>query len=481
MKRLLEVVLKAAGIAAIVLLLVPGIFPAPVHAQGGVAISGSFYHHHFMMLPGETFTTPDVYVIIFNHYEEEIRVRMTTIAPEGVEVRLAEVEFNIPPGGSHTLDVTVSVGADAVPGEYEISVSADVLPAVGSGIAVVGAAQQTAKLTVMGEAGSVRITTVLHDGTVFPCDMHIYRILEGNLSPAGYSSSGKFESRLVPGNYMVQAFYKDYEVAKENFTLHAGEDKEITLVAQTVFILGFGISPRYSVETKRIVFANLVYTIKNIYMEIPDPKLNLRVNLNGAPLEEATIFQAPLLNVGDTSGSFSYIPEAGWQAGEYSLRLQLYSGDILYAVSDEKTLTVAGAVPSVMRFNLWWLIAVVVLVFLILLLFLWRRRKKKAEKKRPRGKPRPPAPQKKTEEEKEAAEEEAEEEAEERPAAEEKTREKTAAEAGTEKAPEEATSPPEKPAGEGGKTEAGVGKDGTTGDGKPATDLPPSAAGKSQQ
>jgi len=347
----------------------------------GLAISGSFYRHHFQMLPGESFATPDVYIVVFNHDTIDKRVRLTPTAPPGVEVQLDEFEFTIPTKSNRSLAVGVYVSEDTTPGEYYISIRVDVLPDEVSGISIVGAAEQRAMLTVFGEAGTVNITTVTPDGELFLSKMHLYQKLDGGLSPAGYSETGRFNSRLVPGEYMVQVFFGDDEVAKEEFALAAGEEKNITLVAQTVFILGFSASPSYDSATGKISIARTVYTIKNIYRPLKDMRAILQVSLNGSNLESIEIISVPALDLGNTGGRYDYAPSEGWAKGTYSFRLELFSQDKLYATSVAQTIAVSpeqttGAQNGLAGAVKWILIIALPVLLLAALLILWLRRRR---------------------------------------------------------------------------------------------------------
>jgi len=365
-----------APLTLVVIALLSFVLPMPVEAQG-IAISGSFYRHHFQLLPGESLSTPDIYVMVFNHYDKDIRVKLTPQTPPGIEILLAESEFSIPAGGQRKVELGVSISPKAVPGEYVIAISADVHPEGGEGIVITGAAEQQAKLSIFGEAGEVHISTITPDGEPFRAELHLYQKLEGQLSPCGYSDTGELETRLVPGDYMVQAFFQETEVAREEFSLRADEKKDITLVAQTVFILGFSVAPNYFEDSGKIAFANIVYTIKNIYQPLKNVTTTLKVALNNELLEEAEIISTPMLNVGSTAGSYKYTPPQGWQSGTYTFRMELYSQDKLYAQSPEKELKVSVPVPLA-RIN-WRLVGAIIgglLIIVGIILAIRRRRKK---------------------------------------------------------------------------------------------------------
>ena len=163
----------------------------PVQAGSNIAISGSFYRYHFKMLPGESLITPDVYIVVFNQDVEAIRVKLIPQIPPGVTIRLSQTEFEIPAKGEKRIEAGLIVDKQAVPGEYIISITADIQAAASEGIAIVGSAQQQAKLTILGEAGEVKITTLgLHD-EVLPAEIRLYQKADGQLVPAGYSQTSR--------------------------------------------------------------------------------------------------------------------------------------------------------------------------------------------------------------------------------------------------------------------------------------------------
>ena len=59
------------------ILLTLGLSLQTVQASGGFAVSGNFSSYHYKMVPGETVSTPDVYVIFFNNYAVDIDVELS--------------------------------------------------------------------------------------------------------------------------------------------------------------------------------------------------------------------------------------------------------------------------------------------------------------------------------------------------------------------------------------------------------------------
>lgn len=348
------------------------VLPVTAEAQGGVAISGSFYRHHFQMLAGESLVTPNIYVMIFNQDSREANIKLTSQAPAGVEIILSSgTEFSIPPKGERKAEVGVRISPQAIPGEYNLVITAEVKKG-GEGIVINSAAQQQARLTIFGEAGAISLRTVNMEGEQFRAQVYLYQKVNGQLSPSGYSPNGELSSRLVPGNYMVQAFQDQQEVAKEEFAVKANETKEVVLVAKTVLIQGFSVVPAY--DEGRIVFAKAVYAIKTI-QPLKNVKTDLRISLDGKFLEETEMIALPSLDVGVMDGSYKYSP-ARWQSGTYTFVLEVYSGGKLYSQSPVQELPVAIPTPP----SVWIYVVIAILAFSIVLVLLGVLLKKKGRK-----------------------------------------------------------------------------------------------------
>jgi hypothetical protein len=323
MSRLIRYIFAILIVAA-VLVLQP---PLLAKAQG-VAISGTFYRQDFRLVPGETISTPDIYVVVFNHESDDLMINLSShVSPEAqAEVLLSESVFVIPAGGSQKVIVGVRVGDNAVPGDYSISITANVVKE-STGISVTGGAQQQAKLTIFGESGNARITTVTYDDEPFPGEIHLFQLLEERVMPSNYSRTGALDTRLVPGDYRVQVLYKDSEVAVEVFSLQADETKEITVVARPVTIAGFSTTFNFFQDTGEIAFANISYTIRNLYRPEKNVKAILNVSLDGNPIDEEEIFSLPTLGLDGMTGSYKYVPSQRWQEGHYVFQLDVRSQD----------------------------------------------------------------------------------------------------------------------------------------------------------
>ena len=349
------------------------VFTAPVQA-GGIGISGTFSGQHFQLVPGESQSTPDIYVVVFNNTDSDMRVKLTPETPFGVELILPMMDFLPASGSQQRIEVGVTVSPEAAPGEYTLTLTAEACPE-GEGIKLAGAAQMQAKLTIFGEAGRLLLSVIAPEGEPFSAIVKLYRKAEGQSIPCSHSETGKLETRLTPGDYLAEAYFEDTKVAEESFSLAADEEKEITLVARTVFLAGFSVVPNYYTETGKLAFAKVLYTINNIYQPLKDVKAILEVTLEGQAVEEVELISLPSLDVGQTGGSSNYVPTEGWQGGTYSFKIELYSQGKLYTQSLAEEMSAEPAEGGTAVIN-WPLIGGIVGgVVLIALVILLRRRR----------------------------------------------------------------------------------------------------------
>jgi hypothetical protein len=325
---------RILALAILIVALLGFAFPMPVEAQG-IALSGNFYRQHFELIPGQSLTTPDIYVVVFNQGEHDMRVKLTTHTPLGVELILPTTDFTLPPGERQQIEVGIKVGLQVPPGEYDLILTAETFRE-GEGIKLTGAAQQQAKLTVSAKSGEVDISTVSPQGEPFLTTIRLYKQIEDQNLPCGYSETGSLKTKLTPGDYLVEAYYQGTKVAQETFSLAADERKAITLVPQTIYIEGFSVVRNWYSETGEFAFAKIDYAINNMYQPLKDVTAVLKVSLEDKLVDETELISLPTLDVGKTGGAgYNYIPSQGWQHGTYIFKIELYSQGNIYAQSQE--------------------------------------------------------------------------------------------------------------------------------------------------
>jgi len=365
----------------IAVVLIGGALAAPAQAAG-IAISGNFYRQHFEMIPGQILATSDVYVVVFNQGSDPLRVRLVPQAPAGVELVLPYTEFTLAPGENRQVPVGVSVGPGVMPGDYTLAIGAEAYQG-GEGIRITGGAQQRAALTITGDAGEVEIMVVSPEGALFAAEVRLYRTVEGQKQPCGYSSTGKLTTKLTPGEYVVEAYYQKGKVAEESFKLAKDEKKTIRLVPQTIFIEGFSVAPAYRNETDEIAFARITYTIDNMYQPVKDARAVLKVSMGERAIDEIELTSSPTLAVGKTTGSYRYTPSQGWQDGTYRFSILLYAEGKLYAQSVEVELPVGAAAKAGAGAGIDWRVPVGIVIAVVIvgaIVYLVAMRKRKAGK-----------------------------------------------------------------------------------------------------
>ena len=387
---ILAILLLAIGLP-----LTTGLFSRPVSAQNAVAISGNFYTQRFVIPVGGSVDVSSVYVVAFNQGTEAATfiVSYTTTSPD-VTLRLSETEFVLDPAQSREVQVGVYVGANAVPGMQEITVNVKAQVETTEGVVTIGAAEQKASLSIVGEAGNVRVESVSPSGGRVQTHIRLWKIIDGEQYEFAETVTGLLEKTVSPGHYLVKAFSMGVELASEEFDVAHLEQKNITFTVETIYFKYFAPALARNPNTGEPGYAQLVYTIANVYEPVANAAVNVVVKFEGSDLEMIQgILTLSVLNTGDTGVPYQYFPSAGWEEGTYTFQLELYLGGQLYARSEEKPLDV-GLPGGRSMLWLWILLGVVGAAGLgFLIFFLWRRRKReeekprKAEKKRKEEKP----------------------------------------------------------------------------------------------
>ncbi len=322
------------------------LIPAPAaqaQSTGGIAISGSFYRHHYKMIPGEKMESSQAEIVVYNNYNLAIQVKITATAPKGVEINLADQVLDMPANTNQTLPVLINLAEEVVPGEYEIRLAADVVPSNVQGVSVVGSAELVTHLTIFGESGKIAVNTITPDNQPFYGLLRLFRKENEQLSPAGEFTGGALDDRLVPGDYVLIEYYNGETVAETQFTIAPDDDKKVTLTAQTLFVDGLSAVPVMREGTQNISSARIDYTLRNIFETTAPLTLKLVVSYNGSPLEELDMVTIPGIDLGTQSNRFTYIPPEGWKNGKYSFEVHALSGGILYGKSKPSELELSTA------------------------------------------------------------------------------------------------------------------------------------------
>ena len=350
----------------------------PVKAAGGLALSGSFYRQDFEMPPGSKLSSPDVNVVVFNNGDTNMSIKMSSETPLGVKLIFSENNFELNAAGQKKIEIGIEVGQEAVPGEYQLKVTAEAYKDT-EGIQLLGAAGQDAKLTIIGQAASVEITSVSPSGEPIPAVIRLFRQINSDTFDVGYSETGSLKARVAPGNYMSSAYVAERKVAEESFSISAGEEKKVLLEVKTVYFEGFSVVPNYDKSTGELAMAKVVYAVNNLYQAFPQAEVILKISHDGVPLDETVLVNLAPLEKGKMELSYNYIPAEGWKQGIYRFKLELRIGGEPYTVSSEIELEGNSTSPTTAggAFN-WSLIGGItggiVLVVAVAIILLVRRR-----------------------------------------------------------------------------------------------------------
>ncbi len=313
----------------------------PAQAEGGIALSGSFYAQEFELPQGSSLTAPGVYVVVFNNSDGDFGVRMMTQTPFGVKLILSEEDFLLKAGEQKRVEIGVEVSLDAVPGEHEVSVTAEPYTEGTTGIQIMGAAGQSARLVVVGESASATVRTVSPEGEPVSGVIRLFKILAGQRYEVAYSETGVLQATIAPGSYVAEAYIAGEKLAEESFEVAANEQKTVSLLLETVYFESFGLVPNYNRGTDELAFAQVVYSVKNLYRPVKTAEIILHVSLNGTSVDEISLATLSPLEMGRVSLNYNYVSSEGWRSGTYSFKLELLLEGESYTTTLEERLSVA--------------------------------------------------------------------------------------------------------------------------------------------
>ena len=363
-------------------------------ANAGIGISGSFNGANIKMVPGETFDTEGVTIIIFNEYDVDIVVNIDVRLQdenrelvEGLTYLFDQGNVTIPKNDYIEFPISFVVESFMLPGNYTVSIGATLVQEFTPGIVAVPVVRQRAYLEVLGEAGDLSFDFVDVFGNAFDGRIEIFRVEETRLLSVATTEGSNITERLVPGTYRVEMKYKydenDFLVFTEEFELNSEDVLEETFVVQTVFLDSLIISPLLG-DDDILLNAILNYRIRNIYEELEDVSVSLEVLYEGERIERFIIQELSLLGLGLTSLRSNYVPPEGWQNGFYSFQISLYTLDenfelVEILVGEPEVINVTS-MPTDALPILWVIIGASVLASLGIVMVILLLRSKKKDK-----------------------------------------------------------------------------------------------------
>ena len=320
-----------------------------VEAQGGFGVSGTFAGYHYKLVPGEQLDSENIYASFFNNYEIPIDVQISYQAPEGVTFLIETTLVSIPAGQTIRVPIGVALSSAAVPGDYVVTVFAQVLPGNIEGITAIGSAGLNARLSIFGEAGRVTIRSLTTKGDPFRATVELFRVEDDGALFSVNSRESTLSDRVVVGNYIARAYFEGRTIAEEAFVVNNNDVITIDLIARTVFVRSFNVEPIFFEDRNILASTAVSYSLENVSETVNNIQLELVVRLGDDIIDEVEMFLAPVLNVGRTEGRFTYIPPRGWQEGTYEVSIRLYeldarfpNGQFLY----DETAPYSFAVPA---------------------------------------------------------------------------------------------------------------------------------------
>lgn len=322
-----------------------------VEAQGGFGVSGTFAGYHYKLIPGEQIDSENIYISFINNFAVDIDVQVSYQAPLGVEFLVQQNVIRIPAGQTVRLPIGIALTTQAVPGDYVVTIFAQVLPGNVEGITAVGSAGLNARLSIFGEAGRVTIRSLTTKGDLFKADLELFRMEEDGTMFLVASRESRIVDRVVVGNYVAKAYFQGRTIAEESFRVNANDIVSIDLIARTVFVRTFNVEPVFFDNRNVLASTTVSYSLENVYETVNNIQLELVVRLDDEIIDQVEMFLAPVLNVGRTEGRFTYIPRQGWQEGTYQISIRLYEldsrfegGQFLYDETSPYSFVVPGSV-----------------------------------------------------------------------------------------------------------------------------------------
>ena len=355
----------------------------PAKAEGGLGYTGSFSFKTFEIPQGSSINPSNVNVVVINYKNESIGINITSQCPAGVSVTLSEENFELDPGSSKTINVVmIDVSEDAVPGDYELSITAEAYKTGVGGFQTLESGRITASLKITGESATVSVQTVSPDGIPVPARIRLFKIIGSSKVEFAYSDTGLLDATVSPGSYVAEGYVGGKLLDEESFDIAAGETKTISLTVETIYFYHFAVLEYFNSDTGELAYVEIQYTVKNVYEEVDDASILLEVTLDGEPLEQKTIAPPNRLTLDGVNGVWEYTPLEGWKSGDYGFKLILKIGDEVYTYSTEKQLDVTGGAsgsgsntPLIIG-----IICAVVILAAIGLYLLYRKRKTKDAK-----------------------------------------------------------------------------------------------------
>ena len=93
-------------------------------------------------------------------------------------------------------------------------------------------------------------------------------------------------------------------------------------------VSSFSVQPVYDEQTSRLVSSHIIYRMNRDWATL-DSQLFLNIFRDNHLIDQLPLLDLGQLQADGITGVLDYAPQAGWEAGEYSFSVELYSGDEL--------------------------------------------------------------------------------------------------------------------------------------------------------
>lgn len=350
------------SIRIMILFLMVLIQSPPTVVAGGFGVSGTFAGHDYKMVVGETSSTSNISVIFFNQYDVDITIRLNTEGPLGVTFLNLQDQYSIPANSQLRIPISIQLDSLIAPGSYVLNVYAQVLPSSEEGITLIGSAGLQANLVVLGEAGMLDISVISVNGNPIPAVIELFRVEEETLINVALSDDG-IVGQFAAADYLVKVYFESKQVAETLITLENQDEIILEIVAQTLVIQRFRVVPDFINQSELLSTSQIYYELDNVFKPVNDVSVVLRVMYQTSLIEEVEILLASVINTGSTRGQFTFFPEQGWKAGDYSFELVLSNPDNVLDFSDTLTYNVPRTAvdsPGLFEGRTSWLIAAII-------------------------------------------------------------------------------------------------------------------------
>ncbi len=304
-----------------------------------IAITGSFYKYEYILAPNTTIEGKDIYIAIINTANKPINVSLGYEAPDFIEIIFSHQNVTLLPGEHKIIYIKIKALPNAIPGEYEVKVYANIIMKTVEGkvILVPGAGQRTT-IRVVGPTGRLVAETIDKEGNHVTTEISVLRITPKGVYTVITNKSGYINISIPPGKYIIRAMLASEILAEEKIVIEENETKRVFLTVSTIWFDYFDVLPYY--KDNNIVFAEVIGVVKNVYKPVNNVSIILVVGYNGSFLENISIASVPVLPQGRAEYKYRYIPVNGWQNGTYTFKLIMISSKRIYSETPEKKLNI---------------------------------------------------------------------------------------------------------------------------------------------